>query len=307
MSNSFSPQHSVPTIRLEFSIQLNYEVEQSDSDFIFSIHAAKTDYQLLCNEYLNTNQNIDLIMYENPATYTRLLRLKAMPGALHLNYGGIVDLNHFSAPPNQIHESPVADLPGSVISYLYPSRYCQSDSMGDIAIKEFGGLDHGYERIQTICNWVCNHVRFQANSSTAHTTAIDTYLSKAGVCRDFAHLMIALCRALSIPARFVTGIDYGSDPILGPTDFHAYVEVYLDGRWYIFDPSGVAIPMGFLRICTGHDAADTAITSIFGAVLGSAPIISIRAIPNPSGRLELPMHITNGLSSDLDYRELANR
>ena len=306
MNNSFSSTPPIPTIRLEFSIQLNYDVEEPNSDFIFSIHAAKTDYQILRNEYLNTNQNIELIMYENPTTYSRLLRLKAMPGFLHLNYGGIVDLNHFSASPNQIHETAVADLPGSVISYLYPSRYCESDSMRDIAIKQFGGLEHGYERIQTICNWVCNHVRFQANSSTSHTTAIDTYLSKVGVCRDYAHLMIALCRALSIPARFVTGIDYGSDPILGPTDFHAYVEVYLDGGWYIFDPSGVAIPMGFLRICTGHDAADTAITSIFGSVLGSAPIISIRAIPNSLGNLEIPVHTPMGLSSDLDYRELTN-
>jgi transglutaminase-like putative cysteine protease len=110
--------------------------------------------------------------------------------------------------------------------------------------------------------------------------------------------MIALCRALSIPARFVTGIDYGSDPILGPTDFHAYVEVYLDGRWYIFDPSGVAIPMGFLRICTGHDAADTAITSIFGTVLGSAPIISIKAVPNLRGDLEIPQLVPYALSTD---------
>ncbi|MFX8731703.1 transglutaminase-like domain-containing protein, partial [Acinetobacter baumannii] len=76
---------------------------------------------------------------------------------------------------------------------------------------------------------------------------LDTIQSGRGVCRDFAHLMIALCRALSIPARFATGIDYGADPVLGPTDFHAYVEVYLSGGWYIFDPSGTAIPMGFVR------------------------------------------------------------
>jgi transglutaminase-like putative cysteine protease len=298
MSTSLSPQSPIPTIRLEFSIQLNYEIEQPGSDIIFSIHAAKTNYQILCNEYLNTNQNIDLIMYEDPTAYTRLLRLKALPGHLQLNYGGAVDLTHFYAPTNQIHESAVADLPGSVISYLYPSRYCQSDFMQDIAIKQFGGLNHGYERIQTICDWVFNHVRFQSNSSTAHTTAIDTYLSKAGVCRDFAHLMITLCRALSIPARFVTGIDYGSDPILGPTDFHAYVEVYLNGRWYIFDPSGVAIPMGFLRISTGHDAADTAISTIFGTVYGSPPIISIKATPNLKGDLEIPQLVPYALSTD---------
>ena len=86
------------------------------------------------------------------------------------------------------------------------------------------------------------------------------------MCRDFAHLMIALCRAVNIPARFATGTDYGADPALGPPDFHAYVEVYLGDRWYIFDPSGTAIPMGFVRFGTGRDAADVAFATIFGGV-----------------------------------------
>ena len=285
-------------IRLEFSIELNYEIKQVSSDFIFSIHAAKTNHQTQINEYLTLSQNIGLTMYTDPISHTRLLRLKAMPGLLKLNYGGTVDLRHDSAATNQIHETPVAKLPGEVLTYLYPSRYCQSDLLQDVAIKQFGGIQQGYSRIQAIRDWVLNHVAFRSNSSTAHTTAVDTFLSKNGVCRDFAHLMIALCRALSIPARFVTGIDYGSDPILGPTDFHAYVEVYLDGRWYIFDPSGVAIPMGFLRFSTGHDAADTAIATIFGSVLGSAPIISIKAVPNAQGILERPQHVNYALSTD---------
>ena len=296
--NSILANQKELVIRLEFSIQLNYEIDQPSSDFIFSIHTAKTNYQYLISEYLNISQDIALTMYENLATHTRLLRLKAMPGVLSLQYGGVVDLRHFLAPPSQVHETFVSNLPGDVLTYLYPSRYCQSDFMQDIAIKQFGGLLHGYSRIQAIRDWVLNHVTFKSNSSTAHTTAVDTYLSKQGVCRDFAHLMITLCRALSIPARFVTGIDYGSDPILGPTDFHAYVEVYLDGRWYIFDPSGVAIPMGFLRISTGHDAADTAIATIFGTVRGSAPIISINAIPNEQGHLEIPQHLTDAVSTD---------
>ncbi len=297
MNSTLATQKN-PVIRLEFSIQLNYEIDQPGSDFIFSIHTAKTNYQYLISEYLNVSQDISLTMYENLATRTRILRLKAMAGSLSLHYGGVVDLKHFLVSPNQVNETFASNLPGDVLTYLYPSRYCQSDFMQDIAIKQFGGLIHGYSRVQEIRDWVLNHVIFQSNSSTAHTTAIDTYLSRKGVCRDFAHLMITLCRALSIPARFVTGIDYGSDPILGPTDFHAYVEVYLDGRWYIFDPSGVAIPMGFLRISTGRDAADTAIATIFGTVRGSAPIISIKAIPNKQGVLEIPQHVAEAVSTD---------
>jgi transglutaminase-like putative cysteine protease len=297
MNSPASTQTGV-AIRLQFSIELNYQIYSSSSDFIFSIHAANTNHQVVISENLEISQNIPTVMYTGISEHSRLLRLKATCGSLKLVYSGVIDLTHFLAPPNLILETLVSSLPGEILTYLYPSRYCQSDFMQDIAIKQFGAIPQGYYRIQAIRDWVLQHVSFQSNSSTAHTTAIDTYLTKKGVCRDFAHLMITLCRALSIPARFVTGIDYGSDPILGPTDFHAYVEVYLGGHWYIFDPSGVAIPMGFLRISTGHDAADTAIATIFGSVRGSSPIISIRAIPNAQGILELPRHVPYALSTD---------
>ncbi|MFL6664518.1 MAG: transglutaminase family protein, partial [Rhizobacter sp.] len=130
------------------------------------------------------------------------------------------------------------------------------------------------------------------------TSAIDTLLETVGVCRDFAHLMSALCRAINIPARFTTGIDYGADPALGPPDFHAYVEVYLGDRWYLFDPSGTAIPMGFVRLGTGRDAADVAFATIFGAVTSSAPRIAIEAIAGADGSLVLPRHCTEALSTD---------
>ena len=152
--------------------------------------------------------------------------------------------------------------------------------------------------MQAIRDWVQNRVTFRSNSSTGNTTAVDTLVEEVGVCRDFAHLMIALCRAVNIPARFATGIDYGADPILGPPDFHAYVEVYLGDRWFIFDPSGVAIPMGFVRFGTGRDAADAAFATIFGGVVGAAPVIQIEAVPNGQGVLVMPQHVTHGLSTD---------
>jgi transglutaminase-like putative cysteine protease len=100
--------------------------------------------------------------------------------------------------------------------------------------------------------------------------------------------MIAICRALSIPARFTTGIDYGADPALGPTDFHAYVEVFLDNRWYLFDPSGTAIPMGFVRMGTGRDAADVPYATIFGSVTSPPPVIPSAPSPKPAGRGNCP-------------------
>lgn len=285
-------------ISLKFSIELQYEIDPPGCDFILSIHAAQTAYQTVANESLTLTQDLPLHMYTDPITHTRFLRLKAMPGLLSVNYNACVNLNHYLAEPAQINETSIENLPGEVLPYIYPSRYCQSDRLQKLAMKEFGHIWQGYSRVQAIRYWVLNHVSFQSNSSTSTTTAVDTLIERVGVCRDFAHLMIALCRAVNIPSRFATGIDYGADPILGPTDFHAYVEVYLGDRWYIFDASGVAIPSGFLRLGTGRDAADSAFATIFGSVRGSAPIIHIEAIPNQDGVLNIPQHQSCAISTD---------
>jgi transglutaminase-like putative cysteine protease len=288
-------------IRLKLSIELNYEIEQPGCDFIFSFHVAQTKLQSVVNESLLISQNLQRNLFTDPETNTRHLRLKAIAGLLKVNYEATVDLDHFSAPPDKIFEMPVASLPGQVLPYIYPSRYCQSDRLHKLAVKEFGHMQHGYNRVQAIRDWVLNRVTFRSNSSTGITTAVDTLIEEVGVCRDFAHLMIALCRAVNIPARFVTGIDYGADPILGPTDFHAYVEVFLSGRWFIFDPSGVAIPMGFVRICTGRDAADSAFATIFGSVRGTTPVINIQAIDNAEGIMEVPQHVPYALSTSEQF------
>jgi transglutaminase-like putative cysteine protease len=165
-------------------------------------------------------------------------------------------------------------------------------------MREFGQRWQGYSRVQAICDWVQQHTRFTQNTTNSSTSAVDTLVETVGVCRDFTHLMIALCRAINIPARFATGIDYGADPILGPTDFHAYAEVYLGGRWYIFDPSGTAIPMGFVRFGTGRDAADVAFATIFGDVTSSAPRITIEVLPGDDGRMQMPVRVGMAISTD---------
>ncbi len=285
-------------VRLQFSIELNYEIDAPGCDFIFSIHAAQTAHQIVVGESLLISQPLSPNLYTDPVTHTRFLRLKAFAGPLTVRYDATVDLDHYTAEPGQIGEVPVANLPGPVLPYIYPSRYCQSDRLHRFAVKEFGHLWQGYSRVQAIRDWVQSRVTFRSNSSTGNTTAVDTLVEEVGVCRDFAHLMIALCRAVNIPARFATGIDYGADPVLGPTDFHAYVEVYLGDRWYIFDASGVAVPMGFVRFGTGRDAADSAFATMFGGVRGAAPVITVQAVPNAQGVLVLPQHVPYALSTD---------
>ena len=285
-------------IRLRLSIELEYQVFGPGCDFIFNIHAAQTNHQHVLEESLTLNQNVATRIETDSATLNRYLRLSAGPGPLNLRYSAVVDLAHHLGSPAEIPEVPVRLLPAAVLKYIYPSRYCQSDRLLKLATREFGQQWQGYARVQSIRDWVQQRVTFTQNTSNSSTSAIDTLLDSVGVCRDFAHLMIALCRAVNIPARFVTGIDYGADPALGPTDFHAYVEAYLGDRWYIFDPSGTAIPMGFVRFGTGRDAADVSFATIFGPVNSSIPRITIEALPGADGRLVTPHHCDDALSTD---------
>ena len=285
-------------VRLEFSTVLGYEVMAPGADFIFNIQAAYTPRQIVVQESLGLSQPVLTSGYTDPATQSRLLRVHAQPGTFTLSYTAVVELIHYEAQPASLPELNPLALPGEVLPYLYPSRYCQSDRLLTLANSQFGHLPLGYSRAQAICEWVQQHVSFQGNTSNSTTSAIDTLIERVGVCRDFAHLMIALCRAASLPARMASGMDYGADPVLGPPDFHAYVEVYLGERWYMFDPSGTAIPMGFVRFATGRDAADIAFATIFGSVIAAQPQIHIEAVPNSQGQLVLPQHVNYALSTD---------
>ena len=285
-------------IRVELQIELSYEVDAHGADFVFNIHAAHTPSQTISGERLTLSQSVVPRIHTDPVTGNRYMRLRALPGELRLSYEATVDLTHHRADPVQLAEVPVSRLPPEVIGYIYPSRYCQSDRLLRLASNEFGKLWQGHGRVQAIRDWVQRRVTFTSNSSNSNTSAVDTLIEQVGVCRDFAHLMIALCRAINIPARFVTGTDYGADPALGPPDFHAYVEVYLGERWYIFDPSGTAIPMGLVRFGTGRDAADVAFATIFGGVRSQAPLIRASAIEDASRGIVLPHHCVEALSTD---------
>jgi transglutaminase-like putative cysteine protease len=292
------PFSKVSLIRLQFSIALQYEVTTPGTDFIFNVHAAQTRQQQVVSESLQLSQNLIAQMDVDAVTHNRYLRINALTGPLHLCYQGTVDIAHWQHAVAPIKEVPVAQLPGTVLPYLYPSRYCQSDRLHKLAVSEFGHLWQGYSRVQAICDWVHQRIKFQPNTSSSTTTAEDTLIERVGVCRDFAHLMIALCRAVNIPARFATGIDFGADLALGPPDFHAYVEVFLGGRWCIFDPSGTAIPQGFIRIATGRDAADAAFATIYGSVQSSAPLIHIAAVPNAQGVCVQPLRVAQAVSTE---------
>jgi len=284
-------------IRFDLKIELDYAVH-SPSDFVFIIQPTHTPYQRVTWETLATEPAVDVQEELHGAPGNRHLRAHAEPGRFRVRYDAIVDLVHHFALPSDLREVPIAELPASVLTYIYPSRYCQSDRMLELARAEFGTMTPGYERVEAIRNWVKDRTKFQIGSSHPGTSALETYQCGQGVCRDFAHLMISICRALNIPARFTTGIDYGADPALGPPDFHCYVEVFLGDRWFLFDPSGISPRMGLIRIGTGRDASEVSFATIFGTVQGSMPRITISADKDKLNGIVRPFRHDYAVSTD---------
>jgi transglutaminase-like putative cysteine protease len=159
-------------------------------------------------------------------------------------------------------------LPDNVLSYTLPSRFCPSDELGDVAWQHFGAIPQGWARVQAISDWVHNEVAFDYVRTASTASALDVLHAGAGVCRDFAHLGISLCRALSIPARYAFGYlpDIDVPPPDAPMDFCAWMEVFLSGRWWTFDPRNGQPRVGRVLIGLGRDALDVAMVSTFGMV-----------------------------------------
>lgn len=154
----------------------------------------------------------------------------------------------------------IQNLPDGVLSYLLPSRYCESDRFGDLSRAITEHVQPGYDQVRAICDWTRASIAYRPGSSTFPLSAVEVNERHEGVCRDLAHLGIALCRSISIPARLVVGFLYGLDPM----DLHAWFEAYVGGRWYIFDPTQDTPAGGRIAVAYGRDAADVAIYHLFG-------------------------------------------
>jgi len=160
----------------------------------------------------------------------------------------------------------VEKLPDEIILFLLPSRYCEIDRMMDLAWSLFGNTPPGWARVQAICDYVHNHVTFGYQFAAPTKSAHDVHAERRGVCRDFAHLAVTLCRCMNIPARYCTGYlgDIGVPALPSPMDFSAWFEVFLGGRWRTFDARHNQPRIGRILMARGRDATDAAITTSFG-------------------------------------------
>ena len=197
----------------------------------------------------------------------RCTRFLAPQGHIGLSCSGLIE---DSGAPDAVSPNtrarPVEDLPTATLTYLLNSRYCEVDRLSNIALDLFGHTVPGWQRVQAICDWVHAKVTFGYEHARPTKTALDVFVERVGVCRDFQHLAVTFCRALNIPARYATGYlpDIGIPPSPTPMDFSAWFEVYLEDRWWTFDARHNYPRIGRVLMAVGRDASDVAITTSFG-------------------------------------------
>ena len=197
-------------------------------------------------------------------------RILAPAGRLTLSTGAIVrDAGEPDIVAPTAGQCAIADLPADTLMFLLGSRYCETDVLSDTAWSLFGNTPPGWARVRAICDFVHGHVTFGYEHANATKTALGVFEERRGVCRDFAHLAVAFCRCMNIPARYCTGYlgDIGVPPDPAPMDFSAWFEVYLGGRWYTFDARHNHPRIGRILIGRGRDAADVAISNSFGPTI----------------------------------------
>lgn len=221
-------------------------------------------------------------------------RFETQPGLVRLRNSTLIQDSGELDPENQdAREVPVRDLPDDVLRFLLASRYCEVDEMVAVASDLFGGLPPGWSRVKAICTWVNQKVRFGYGLSRPTKTALHVFTERTGVCRDFQHLAITMCRALNIPARYATGYlgDIGVPISPNPMDFSAWFQVYLEDRWWTCDARHDARRIGRVLMATGRDAADVALTTSFGSATLQQFIVVTDEVqehqPTPVGAVSL--------------------
>ena len=253
-------------MNIKIGYEIDYEFEQpTPMVVVLGVHYSRAS-DIIVPDYLVTQPSSPVTSYRD-VFGNWCSRVLAPAGRFRLTANGVVRDSGLPDPAHPFaHQSNVEDLPAETLVYLLGSRYCETDLLSDVAWKIFGNAPLGWARVQAVCDFVHNHITFGYEHARATKSAWDVFNEKKGVCRDFAHLAVAFCRCLNIPARYCTGYlgDIGIPPPYGPMDFAGWFEAYLDGRWHTFDPRNNIPRIGRVLIAQGRDAADVPITYTFG-------------------------------------------
>jgi transglutaminase-like putative cysteine protease len=251
-------------IRLGFDIEL--ELSQAMAVVgVLNIHPSRTK-DLVEPDEVKVSPQVPIETYFDTFG-NKCILFRGQQGMVRLSNSTLIeDTGEPDEIPWNARQHPVEELPPDVLRFLLASRYCESDRLADTAWNLFGNTPLGWPRVQAILNWVHSEVTFGYNYANSFKSAMDVSVEKRGVCRDFQHLAISLCRALHVPARYATGYlgDIRIPPAPSPMDFSAWFEVYLGGRWWTCDARHNHPRVGRVLMATGRDAADVAITTTFG-------------------------------------------
>jgi transglutaminase-like putative cysteine protease len=262
-------QPPLPIPKLDLAVRVGCEViyETTVPTPILMAFKPKQDaFQSIREERINFEPNLPATQFEDDHENT-VYRLLLMPGRNVLSYDAIVRVpgvtEDFALLDDPI---PPHLLPPSILRYTLPSRYCDSDKLLNFAWQHFGHLKQGVERVQGICDWLHQNIEYRTLSGNPNISAYDVIQRRYGVCRDMAHTAAALCRTFNLPARYVSGYvaDIGFQTPGTPEDFHAYIEVYMGGRWQVFDARFNEPRTGRVRISSGYDAVNCAFTTLYG-------------------------------------------
>ncbi len=261
-------------MKFKISSGLSYRVKK-DTTFFFNIQAAQTESQTVTDEQLSTTPaKLKVESFDLGIRKARFLRVQVpKTDYFEIAYTAIAELKLKPVRLKQ-EELQLGKIAPDAISYLFPSRYCQVDRLYKFAEMEFGSIKTTYGKVQAISNWIYKHVHYVSGSTNASTSSIETITQREGVCRDFAHMGIALCRAISIPARYFACYAYR----LNPPDFHACFEAYINGRWILFDATRMVPQHGLIKIAHGYDAADTSFANIYGEADALGVAVSCEAL-----------------------------
>ena len=293
------------TVRL--GCAFSYEAEAA-VPLVLNVTPRRDPWQVVHEEELVLGSNLPAEEFED-AHGNIVHRLVLQPGRNDLRHDAIAAVssladNHDFGPGPAM--SP-ADLPPALLRYTLPSRYCDSDKLLTFAWQTFGALPPGRAQVEAVCDWVHANIEYRFGSGSPELSAFDVFQRGYGVCRDFAHLTIALCRALNLPTRYVTGhlpdigyVDPGS-----PMDFHAYCEVYLDGRWFTYDARFNVPRIGRVKVSCGLDGVDGAFATVYGPA--KLTYFEVWAYQVPPGEVSVgdPIDLSKRLDGTLEVRGLA--